>query len=132
MRETLKLILISLWLFVSFPLNFATLRHLVRDAFFYLAHLNARLTDHLLLQYLLATIFVVWVMVVLLRGYKLGRTLAIVLLLGSCCEIVALLLIDLVHVFETPPGWPNPIGMVIVCATLLLNIVCLFALRQRA
>jgi len=123
--ERTKSILVSLWLFICIPFNVATLRHLIRDVFELVAHLDAGLGRYLTVQYLLAVIFVVWVITLLLRHMKFGRRLAVVLLLGSCCEVVGLLFTAAVFAFQGTPHWPTLVGWVVLGVVLLVNIVCL-------
>lgn len=126
-----KSILISLWLLLSCPFNFAILRILIRDVFRSAFHLDAGLSNYLLLQFLFALIFVLGVIYFFLRGYQLGRTLAIVLLAGSSCEMIAILLIGLAYLALAPSRAGTLTGFAINTLILLINLACLYALRQR-
>jgi hypothetical protein len=133
MRGRITLILISLWLFLSLPFNVVTLKLLIRYAFWQIAHLSAGLDRALWLQHLLATIFIAAVAVLLVRRDKIGRTLAVVVLLGSCCEMLGFFLCAAAFALLGGPYafGANPKALMIVAATFLLNVTCLLALRQR-
>jgi len=128
MSSRIKLILISLWLFISFPFNLVLLKHLIRDVYWLAAHANAGLERYRPLHYLLVGIFVLVVIILLLRKSKLGRTLSIVLLVGSCCEMVAFALIGIPFAMEGTPNWPTLSGFALISVVLVINILCLRSL----
>ena len=131
MSERLKLGLVSLWLFLSFPFNVIMLKVLIRDVFWLTASLDAGLDRWLAAQFLLAMVFVLGVEALLLMGVRLGRTLAVVLLLGSCCAIAGSLLLDMVYSVHHLPFHRRLIGGIICGVVVLLNMVCLRALAVR-
>jgi hypothetical protein len=124
MSERAKLILISLWLLLSIPFNVASLKQVVRGAFWLGAHLTAGLDRLNWLQYLFAAIFVLTVVVLFLCRIKIGRTLIVVLLLGSCCIMGMHVLVDLAIRASLPAHW------IMMGIIVLIDVGCLRALRD--
>jgi hypothetical protein len=122
-------ILISLWLFLSCPFNIVTLKILIRDICWMVFQLYAGLSNYLLLQYLFAMLFVVGVIYFFLRGYKLGRTLALVLLAGSSLVMIAALLIGF---FYDPSNRPTLTAFAVTALILLVNLACLQRLSKKS
>jgi hypothetical protein len=120
------LIFISIWLFVSFPFNVATLKHVTRGIFWLTAHLDAGLDRYNWLQYSLAAVFVSWASILLSLKVKMGRTFAIGLLLGSCGGMLAHVSIDFLLRKEAPRHW------LLMGVIVLFNIAALCELRERA
>jgi hypothetical protein len=131
MGRRIGLLWVGLWLLASCLFNVASLRLVIRDAFWLFAGLYAGLDRWRDTQFLLAIIFVLWVIVLLVRGARLGHTLAVVLLLGSCCTIVVQLLFDLIFTLQGTPHYPQPLGWAVIGVFVLLNLVCLRALVIR-
>ncbi len=122
MRERIKSVLISLWLLYSCPHNVYTLKSLIREGLIWWGF-SAGLGYYLKLQFLLALVFVGIVSLMLLRGQKTGRTLAVVLLIGSCIQLVLISGIRCVQWRDYQPY----LGSIIFYngIVLLLNVLCL-------
>jgi hypothetical protein len=131
MSDRAKRALVALWLFLTVPINVAMLKHLIRDAFRLIAGLYAGLDRWQAVQYIVALIFVLWVIIWLVRGSKHGHTLAVVLLLGSCCIIVGQILLDMVCTISGDLYWPRPLGWAMFGAIVSLNLICLRTLTGK-
>jgi len=131
MGRRISFLLVGLWLLASCLFNVAALRLVIRDAFWLFAGLYAGLDRWRDAQFLIGLIFVLWVIALLVRGARLGHTLAVVLLLGSCCIIVVQLLFDLIFLLQGAPHYPRPIGWVLFGVFILLNLASLRALAIR-
>ncbi|MCE0497581.1 MAG: hypothetical protein LV481_06515 [Methylacidiphilales bacterium] len=131
MSRRIGLGLIALWLLLSLPFNVAILKQLIRTAYALFAGLYAGLDRWIPAQYGVATVFVLWVIVFLLWPARIGRTLTVVLLAGSCCAIAGQLLLDTIYALRGYLCYPVPLGWAIFGAILVLNLVCLRALAVR-
>ncbi len=117
--------LIALWLLLSLPFNLAVLKELIRAAFWAAAGLYAGLDRWLWTQYLLATIFILWTAALLVWPAKLGRTLTVTVLTGSCAAMAGLILAEL------PNRNLPPVQGAVAGAIVALNLICLRALTRR-
>jgi hypothetical protein len=130
MSERLKRSLVAFWLFLSFPLNVAELKHLIRNLFS-MASMYAGLNRWIVAQYFLALIFVLWIIVQLMRETRQGHTVAVALVMGSCCTLIGQLLMDMIYRLSGHPLSWRPVGFLIFGAIFLLNLACLRVLITR-